>query len=353
MIDRRGMLAAAAAWVGAGAARAGRKRPAPTPAPTDLTGVWTNAWYTKLERPAGFKALAATPAEAAAYEAPRRAHGGEITDAPQDAVGQNAAEFPDNGPGLARIRGELRTSWIVDPADGKVPWRPGTEAIRALGQPAASYDDPEARDQEERCLTNPGAAAPILNDHDANLVQFVQTGDVATGGWLAIFGEKNHQVRIVRIAPAPASRAWAPPPIDPRERGVTDWLGTSLGHWEGATLVVETGAMRPGVTMINRNLLVTGKARVIERFTHAPAPAGSRGGPQAGSGAGPRAGMGEIAYSFEVTDETLYTQPIRGEMVFRPAQGAIYEYACHEGNYGLPNILAGARATEALAAKGK
>jgi hypothetical protein len=341
MIDRRGMLAAAAAWVGAGAARAGRRRPAPTPAPapapTDLNGVWTNAWYTKLERPAGFKALAATPTEAAAFEAPRRAHGGEITDAPQDTLGQNATEFPDNGPGLARIRGELRTSWIVDPADGKVPWRPGTEAIRALGQPAANFDDPEARDQEERCLINPGAAAPILNDHDANLVQFVQTGDVATGGWLSIFGEKNHQVRIVRIAPAaPALRAWAAPPIDPREEGVTDWLGTSLGHWEGATLVVETGAMRPGVTMITRGLLVTGKARVSERFTRT----------------GPRIGPGEIAYSFELTDETLYTQPIRGEMVFRPAEGAIYEYACHEGNYGLPNILAGARATEALAAKG-
>src|SRR5438445_12052561 len=109
MIDRRGMLAAAAAWVGAGAARAGRRRPAPAPAkaPTDLTGVWTNAWYTKLERPAAFKALAATPAEAAAYEAPRRAHGGELI-SKEDLLGQNESEFPDNGPGLARIRGELR-----------------------------------------------------------------------------------------------------------------------------------------------------------------------------------------------------------------------------------------------------
>jgi hypothetical protein len=337
MIDRRGMLLAAAAWVGAGAAWAGRKRPARAPAlaPADLSGVWTNAWYTKLERPVGFKALAATPAEAAAYEAPRRAHGGEITDAPQDTLGQNATEFPDNGPGLARIRGELRTSWIVDPADGKVPWRPDAQAQRAQGQPSANYDNPEARDQEERCLSNPGAAAPILNDHDANLVQFVQTGDARTGGWLAIYGEKNHQVRIVRILPPGET-----PRIDPREQGVTDWLGTSLGHWEGATLVVETCAMRPGITMINRGLLVTGKARVSERFTRTGAPTGTQ------------AGLGEIAYSFEVTDETLYTQPIRGEMVFRAAEGAIYEYACHEGNYGLPNILAGARATEALAAKG-
>jgi hypothetical protein len=334
MIDRRGMLAAAAAWAGAGGAWAGGKRPparahAPAPAPADLSGVWTNAWYTKLERPAAFKALAATPAEAAAYEAPRRAHGGEIIDSPQDALGQNAAEFPDNGPGLARIKGELRTSWIVDPADGKVPWRPDAAAVRALGQPSTNYDNPEARDQEERCLINPGTAAPILNDHDANLVQFVQTGDARTGGWLAIYGEKNHQVRIVRIAPAGAK-----PHADPREQGVTDGLGTSLGHWEGATLVVETSAMRPGITMITRGLLVTGKARVSERFTRAPR------------------GAGEIAYSFEVTDATLYTQPIRGEMVFRPAKGAIYEYACHEGNYGLPNILAGARAAEAPAAKG-
>jgi hypothetical protein len=286
----------------------------------DLTGVWTNAWYTKLERPKAFKGLIVTPAEAEAYEAPRRAHRGELITT-DDTVGQNESEFPDNGPGLARIRGELRSSWITEPADGKVPWRPEAAAQRRLSLPSDNYDNVEARDTEERCLTNPGTAAPIVNDHDANLLQLVQTGDRRRGGALAIYGEKNHQVRIVRILPAGATAA-----PDPRAASVTDWLGDSVGHWEGATLVVETTGFRPGVTMVNRNLMVSDHARVTERFT--------------------RSGAGEIAYGFEVTDPTLYTQPWRGEMVFRATHELMFEYACHEGNYGLPNILAAARAAE-------
>jgi hypothetical protein len=288
----------------------------------DLTGVWTNAWYTKLERPKAFKGLVATQAEAEAYEAPRRAHKGELI-TKEDAVGQNESEFPDNGPGLAPIRGELRSSWIVEPADGKVPWRSDAGTKRRQGQPSDDYDNPEARDTEERCLTNPGTGAPILNDHDANLVQFVQTGDRRSGGALAIYGEKNHQVRIVRILPRMGG---AEPLPDPRAAGITDWLGSSVGHWDGATLVVETTGFRSGVTLITRGLLVSDHARVLERFT--------------------RSGPAEITYGFEVSDPSLYTQPVRGEMVFRPAEGQIFEYACHEGNYGLPNILSAARALE-------
>lgn len=299
-------------------------------AASDLSGVWTNAWYTKLERPAAFKDLVVTPTEAAAYEAPRLAHGGELIDSVDDTLGQNAAEFPDNGPGLARIHGDLRSSWIVDPPDGKVPWRPGTKAAQDLGHPSKDYANPEARDTEERCLTNPGTAAPILNDHDANLVQFVQTGDRRKGGFLAIYGEKNHQVRIVTILPDGAK-----PATDARSIGVADWLGTSVGHWEGPTLVVDTAGFRPGLTMVNRALLVSDQARVHERFTRTGSPTEP----------------GEIAYGFEVIDESLFTRPIRGEMIFRPAKAQIFEYACHEGNYGLPNILSGARRIERDAAK--
>ena len=305
-------------------------KPRLTAAPTDLTGVWTNAWYTHLERPAAFKSLIATPEEAQAYEAPRRAHAGELI-TKEDELGQNESEFPDNGPGLARIRGELRSSWIVEPADGKVPWRPEAAAVRKTSLPSDNYDNVESRDTEERCLTNPGTAAPLVNDHDANLVQFVQTGAPQRGGALAIFGEKNHQVRIVRIA-----SAGAPSAPDPRAAGVTDWLGDSVGRWEGATLVVVTTGFRPGVTMINRNLMVSDQAHVVERFTRT----------------GGQTGPAGIAYAFEVSDPTLYTQTWRGEMVFRAAQSPIYEYACHEGNYGLSNILAGARAADAQRAAG-
>ncbi|MBS0363766.1 MAG: hypothetical protein JSR98_20530 [Proteobacteria bacterium] len=325
-MDRRtmlGLLAAGTALpVHAGERRAARK-PA---APGDLTGLWTNAWYTHLQRPKAFKTLVVTPAEAQAYETPRHALHGEIV-APDDVLGQNAAEFPDNGPGLARIDGQIRTSWIVDPADGRIPYR--TDAPKGVHAPLDSgdYDNPEARDTDEQCLTDPGAGAPILNDHDANLVQFVLTGDARTGGQLAIVGEKNHQVRIVDIPPAGAAA--------PRHEGAPDWMGASVGRWEGATLVVTTTNLRPGLTKMGGGLYLSEHARVTERFT--------------------RTGPASIAYRFEVEDESLFTQVWKAEMVFRPAEGRLFEYACHEGNYGLPNILSAARRLEAegASAKGK
>ena len=309
MIDRRRLLTAAGAVAmlgGAGAARA-------TPAPRDLNGVWTHAWYTRLERPRAFKALVATPAEAEAFEAPRRAHHGELI-AKEDVLGQAESEFPDNGPGLARIRGEIRSSWIVDPPNGKIPWIEEARHRLGIDDPdkesvANSLDNVEARPTDERCLTASGSGAPLLNSHDANVLQIVQTPD-----HVLIATENNHEVRIVRIG-GPAPRPATPP----------SWWGVSTGHWEGATLVVETSGLRPGVTKLNDELSLTDHSRVVERFT--------------------RTGPAEITYLFEVEDPTLFTRPWRGEMVFRPAPG-IYEYACHEGNYSLPGILSAARQAE-------
>ena len=317
MIDRRRLLGAAAGFAGAGGVGAVWARPRARPLPThdltphDLTGTWTNAWYTKLERPKAFKALVATAAEAEAYEAPRRAHHGELI-SPKDLLGQNESEFPDNGPGLARIGGEVRSSWIVDPPDGKIPWTAEARERLYIGKELPeTYDNVEARETDERCLTTPGAAAPILNSHDANLIQFVQAP-----GWLAIVGEKNHDVRLVRLGAAD-------PGAEARAAGIRGWMGVSIGHREGATLVVETTGLRPGVTKITDDVYLSDRSRVVERFT--------------------RTGPGEIRYLFEVEDPTLFTRPWRGEMVFRPAEGQLYEYACHEGNYSLPSILAAAR----------
>jgi hypothetical protein len=315
MIDRRSLLVAAgvlAAWP-AGA------RPAPAP-PADLTGVWTNAWYTWLQRPKAFKTLVVTPAEAAAYETPRRAHNGELIDPVHDEVGQNESEFPDNGPGLARIRGEIRSSWITEPADGRIPWTAEARKRIHVGRDSDDYDNVEGRDTDERCLTEASGSAPLTNSHDANLIQIVQAG-----GWLAIVGEKNHETRIVEIVGV--GRAAAPP-----SPGLGSWMGVSRGHWEGATLVVETTDLRRGVTKVNDDLYLSEHARVTERFT--------RTGPKA------------IAYGFEVNDPSLFTQVWRGEEVFRQAEGLMYEYACHEGNYSLPSILRAARAAEGGAAKG-
>src|SRR6185503_9058620 len=219
MIGRRTILSglAAAGALAGGAAAKGRA------APADLSGVWTNAWYTKLQRPTELKALVVTPAEAEAFETPRRAHAGELIDRVHDEVGQAESEFPDNGPGLARIGGQIRSSWITDPPDGRLPWKPGIKKALLLGEDNP-LDNPEDRDPDERCITREGGAAPLLNAHDANITAIVQGGEA-----LVIVGEKLHETRIVRIVGSAAEAALP----DPRAAGITQPDGVAIGWWEG------------------------------------------------------------------------------------------------------------------------
>jgi hypothetical protein len=276
--------------------------------PRGLDGTWTNAWYTQLERPKGFKALVATPEEAEAYEAPRRALNG-MPPSKADDLGQAESEFNEGGPGLARIRGQIRSSWIVEPADGLVPWIPEVKARYGIGKPPVeTFDHVEERPAEERCLTARGAFAPILNSPDTNYVQIVETPQA-----VAIVSEKNHDVRVVRIGEA---AGWTPP------GGV--WGGVATGRWEGKTLVVTNTGVRFSRV---RGLILTEGSVVTERFT--------------------RTGPKELTYVFEVTDPALYTRPWTGEMVFRAAEAPMYEIACHEGNYSLRSILSAARQAEA------
>lgn len=316
-MHRRALLAAgAAAWAGGAAWASGARPKSPVPAPADLTGVWTNAWYTHLQRPKAFKSLIVTPEEAEAYEQPRHALHGDLND-PHDQLGQATSEFPDQGPGLARIGGQIRSSWIVDPPDGRIPWTDAAKArLPITREPVELLDNVENRDTDERCLTTTDGAAPLLNSHDGNVVQFVQTP-----GWLAIVGEKNHELRLARIVGAGEPRP--SPGADPRLR---DWQGESIGHWEGATLVIETYGLRPGATKLDDNIYFSETTRITERLT--------------------RTGPGEIAYGFTVEDPALFTRPWRAEMVFRPEPRGIFEYACHEGNYSLPGILRAARAAD-------
>jgi hypothetical protein len=295
--DRRQALLGLTAALGAGAASA---RPAPG---ADLDGVWSNGSYTLLERPKEFTRLVATEAEAAAWEAPRRALKGIHPD--EYPLGQAESEFPETGPGLARIRGEIRTSWITEPADGRIPWTPQARERYGIGKPPVErFDHIEERPTDERCITSRGSFAPIMNAPDTNYFQIVQTP-----AHVAIVSEKNHDARIVRLGAAP------PPP------GVAPvWMGHATGRWHGRTLVVENRRMR--FTRV-RGLILTESARVVERI--------SRSGPD------------ELAYLFEVTDPALFTTTWRGEMAFRRADKPLYEFACHEGNYSLPSILSAAR----------
>jgi hypothetical protein len=282
----------------------------PTSAAPDLSGLWTNASYTKLERPREFSTLIVDGEAARAYEAKLASHHGVPSNPAVDTVGQADSEYLDSGDGLARIGGQLRSSWIVDPADGRLPYT--AEARRRLAT-ADSTDNPEQRPGFERCVVSPGSVPPMLSSNDDNLFQFVQTAH-----YLAIVAEKDHDVRIIPLG----HRA------DPAPRGAepASWSGNSVGRWEGRTLVVETTGFRADADRWPF-LYQSRGARVVERFT--------------------RSALGELLYDVTVDDPATFTRPWRAEMLFRATKGPLLEYACHEGNRSIVNILAGARRADA------
>jgi len=278
----------------------------PTSGAPDLSGLWTNASYTRLERPGEFSTLIIGGEAARAYEAKLASHHGVPSNPAFDTVGQADSEYLDSGDGLARIAGQLRSSWIVDPADGRLPYT--AEARRRLAA-ADSADNPEQRPGFERCVVSPGSVPPMLSSNDDNLFRFVQTPD-----HLAIVAEKYHDVRIIPFGhgaePAPGGA------------GPASWSGNSVGRWEGRTLVVETRGFRADAD--RRPFLYQSRgARVVERFT--------------------RSAPGELLYDVTVDDPATFTRPWRAEVLFRATKGPLFENACHEGNRSIVNILAGAR----------
>lgn len=294
-IGRRAVLAGAASVLG-GSAAAG-----PRVSQRDLDGYWTGASYTNLERPEELSRPTMTPAEAEVWEAPRRAQGG-MAPSREGEVGQAESEFNERGAGMMRIDGEIRTSLVVDPPDGRIPYRP--EVVAALGldkPPREEGDGPEQRPLSERCLSSQLSGAPMIPGPDANVLQFVQAPGV-----LAIVCEKYHEVRVIPLG-APLAARLTP-----------SWTGTSAGRWVGDTLVVETAGFRPGVTNRGRGLAISGATRVVERFTRTAAAA--------------------ILYEIDLADPDMLTRPWRAQINL-VRSGRIFEYACHEGNYGLPDIL--------------
>ena len=322
------LFAVIAAGVGlsAGDADAGPYRaPRTRSGAPDLQGIWTNSSVTMLQRPPIFKGLVATDAEAAMMEAGfRQMVGALISTAPIDPKAPapppidevENADFIEMDMGLARMDGQRRTSWIVDPSDGRLPL---TEAGRARGKAlnVDSFDGPEGRPLTERCLTAIGSpeGPPMMNTAFNAHYQIVQTPD-----HVAILVEMNHDVRIIRLRDRTHPHAQA-----------QSWLGDSVGWWEGETLVVETTNLsaKGYVASLGGGFAHSPAMRIRERFT--------------------RIAADRILYEFTVEDPTLFRQPWRAEMPMRAATGPIYEYACHEGNYRLPNALGGARIEERAA----
>ncbi|HEX4712660.1 hypothetical protein [Phenylobacterium sp.] len=304
----------------------------------DLTGFWSNATLTPEQRPAALGDRAVyTPQEVAKLEGavvkeveegnkptdPKSgAEGGkvdpsslrpEFAAAGGDVGGYNRG-WLDPGSSVMRVRGEPRTSFLTT-ANGQPPPRKGGGAAGGFPRGMGSFDNPENRSLGERCIMGFGrnAGPPMLpNGFYNNNYQFVQTKDA-----FVIDVEMVHDARIVRLN------------ATHRTDGARPWMGDSIGHWDGDTLVVET-------TNIPQAQAYRGSwkdLKVTERFT--------------------RVGKDRVLYQYTLNDPTMWDKPWGGEYEFSPLQGVIYEYACHEGNYALPGMLAGARNQEKEAAAGK
>ena len=315
----------------AGAAEAGEYRAPRTAFGTpDLEGLWTNTAITMLQRPPLFKTLTATDKEAAAFEAMfgkflasagvSSAPVDPKTPAPKEVKEVQNADWVEMDMHLARVNGQIRTSWIVDPPDGRVPFTAAAKQARAIAAKAPDdFDGPEGRDTMERCLTAIGSpeGPPMMNTGFNANYQIVQTPD-----HIAILVEMNHAVRTIRMR----DRTHIPEQVQP-------WMGDSVGWWDGDTLVVETTNLNPKgahVYALGGGFNYSPKARITERFT--------------------RTAKDQILYEFTIDDAATFTRPWSAQIPMRTSKGPIYEYACHEGNYALPNILAGARAEERAAA---
>jgi hypothetical protein len=297
----------------------------------DLQGVWTNVSLTTLLRAPQFKSNVLSAEDAKRIETQRAAafeRSLRPTDPKEGApraggdVGGYNSFYGDAGEKLAIVKGEIRTTWLLDPS-GRLPY--STQGQKIFDQQQAfaraNFDGPESRPMAERCIIGFGSTGgpPMINVLYNNNYQIVQTPDTVT-----IVVEMNHDARIIRM-----SGKHLPSNIHP-------WLGDSIGHWEGDTLVVETTNFNPGESLrlnFNQSFYISQNAKVIERFT--------------------RTAAQQIFYEFSVEDPEVYSQTWRAEMVLNAVDGHIYEYACHEGNYALPGILAGARADERSAATAK
>ncbi|MBM3739296.1 MAG: hypothetical protein FJW39_26295 [Acidobacteria bacterium] len=309
----------------------------------DLSGTYDIATLTPLTRPARYgdrlelspeEAKALEQQEAAVMAATSRASdpdrkappvGGDGSQGAAGNVGGYNTVWIDRGSGAFLIDGKYRTSIMTSPKNGQMPalTPEGRKQAAARGRmnrantgvawwvkegvEPGPYDDPELRPLAERCLLGFGSTAgpPMLPVLYNNLKRIVQTKDT-----VMILNEMVHDVRIIRLNSK----------HDPPE--IRRWMGDSIGHWEGNTLVVDTTNFNdtPGLANATRNL------HVVERFTRIDAKT--------------------LRYQFTVEDPTVWVSSWSGEMLWPATDQRIYEYACHEGNYSFGGILRGARILE-------
>ena len=287
----------------------------------DLQGVWANNNATPLERPAEWAGKARLSGEELAA---LQAAAAEATDPGQDAlfgdqlvlaaIARTKAESYDpstgnyNGFWVVERDFNDRTSLVVDPPDGRIP--PLTPAAERLLAARAAHSAEHPADTwtdvplQERCVTY---GVPRLGAGYNSYYQIFQTAD-----YVVFYMEMNHDARIIPID--------ARPPLD---SAVRQWHGDSRGRWEGDTLVVETR----NYSSKSRFRGASDNLRVVERFT--------------------RSGPDTLEYAVTIDDPTIWTSSWTASIPLSRSSDAVYEYACHEGNYGMEGILAGHRAEEA------
>jgi len=290
----------------------------------DLQGYWTNASQTPLQRSTALgekryynldevreietAAVLRDQEKAAPLTAERELpqRGGSIRF-------QADENFANTRINLMQVNGEHRTSLLVDPKDGRLPYRQGWQQNDFYGKwlaaGAGQFDGPEMRSPWERCFFVGGQLPPMIAwTYNANF-QIVQNKD-----YVMIMREMAHDARIIRINGQPFPDQ------------LFQWSGNSVGHWENDVLVVNSKGFHPQSSHLF--IRSSDKLEIVERFQ--------------------LISDSEILYQYTVTDPEIYARPFTVEMTLRrKAEGeTIYEYACHEGNYSLPSILAGARREE-------
>ncbi len=277
----------------------------------DLQGIWDFATITPLERPselAGKDVL--TEQEATEREEQATQRRVDRPPKPGDTGSYNQFWF-DAG---TKVIATKRTSLVVDPPEGRIP--PLTPEARKRGEarvalPPHPATGPEDLNLATRCILGFNAGPPMAPGAYNNNVQLFQAP-----GYVALLNEMVNDARII--------------PLDGRPhlpQNIRQWRGDSRGRWEGPTLVVDTTNFRDETNFreSSRNL------HVVERFT--------------------RVDADTLLYQFTVDDPTTWTRPWSAAVPMRKTEGPIFEYACHEGNYGMFNILTGARAEEKAAAE--
>ncbi len=304
---------------------------------SDLSGVWDFRTLTPLERPQALAGESRLTEEQATEIENQASQATLESDQPSDGdrgappAGANVGAYNsfwfDHG---ARVSGDYRTALIVDPSDGRLPDLQEGVQLQVGGDElptdlpvrlrvgGVGTDGPESRGLAERCLLGFSSGPPILPGGYNQNIRIVQTND-----HVMVLNEMVHDARIIPVVQRP-------------RLGLDTWMGESHGRWEGPTLVVETSHFNPNLASFSPSFFSSvGNAKdlkLTERFR--------------------RLDEDTLQYSFTVDDPSTYTAPFTAVLLMRKSSERVYEFACHEGNYALRNILSGARAAERFASSG-